>query len=91
MSGLFARKNLVYLYLKIYIRLLMRQQQLVRLRDAIASFKGTQKNIILMSPMQQVPIELEKEVVVLDFQLPDMAELNKVLTHASRAKSGTDG
>ena len=33
-----------------------------------------------MSPMQQVPIELEKEVVVLDFQLPDMAELNKVLT-----------
>ena len=51
------------------------------LRDAIASFKGTQKNIILMSPMQQVPIELEKEVVVLDFQLPDMAELNKVLTH----------
>ena len=50
------------------------------LRDAIASFKGTQKNIILMSPVQQVPIELEKEVVVLDFQLPDMAELNKVLT-----------
>ncbi|MDJ0504544.1 MAG: AAA family ATPase, partial [Nostocales cyanobacterium LE14-WE12] len=38
------------------------------------------KNIILMSPVQQVPIELEKEVVVLDFQLPDMAELNKVLT-----------
>ena len=37
------------------------------LRDAIASFKGTQKAIMLMSPMQQVPIELEKEVVVLDF------------------------
>ncbi|MCZ2202530.1 AAA family ATPase [Cylindrospermopsis raciborskii] len=50
------------------------------LRDAIASFKGMQKNIILMSPMQQVPIELEKEVVVIDFQLPDMTELSKVLT-----------
>lgn len=50
------------------------------LRDAIASFKGMQKNIILMSPVQQVPIELEKEVVVLDFPLPDMGELNKVLT-----------
>jgi SpoVK/Ycf46/Vps4 family AAA+-type ATPase len=49
------------------------------LRDAIASFKGTQKTIILMSPMQQVPIELEKEVVVLDFPLPDLAELNQVL------------
>ena len=49
------------------------------LRDAIASFKGTQKTIIMMSPVQQVPIELEKEVVVLDFPLPDMTELNQVL------------
>jgi SpoVK/Ycf46/Vps4 family AAA+-type ATPase len=51
------------------------------LRDAIASFKGTQKTIILMSPMQQVPIELEKEVVVLDYPLPDLSELNQVLSH----------
>jgi len=50
------------------------------LRDAIASFKGTQKTIILMSPLQQIPIELEKEVVVLDFALPDMTELNDVLS-----------
>lgn len=50
------------------------------LRDAIASFKGTQKTIILMSPVQTIPIELEKEAVVLDFALPDMAELNQVLT-----------
>ncbi|PIG92751.1 AAA family ATPase [Gloeocapsopsis sp. IPPAS B-1203] len=50
------------------------------LRDAIASFKGTQKTIILISPLQQIPIELEKEVVVLDFALPDMTELNDVLS-----------
>jgi SpoVK/Ycf46/Vps4 family AAA+-type ATPase len=50
------------------------------LRDAIASFKGTQKTIIIMSPVQQVPIELEKEVIVLDFPLPTMAELNQVLS-----------
>ncbi|HBE18002.1 MAG TPA: AAA family ATPase [Cyanobacteria bacterium UBA11149] len=50
------------------------------LRDAIASFKDAQKAIILMSPVQIVPIELEKEVVVLDFLLPDMAELNQVLS-----------
>lgn len=50
------------------------------LRDAIASFKDTQKTILLMSPVQTVPIELEKEVVVLDFPLPDMTELNEVLT-----------
>lgn len=51
------------------------------LRDAIASFKGTEKIIILMSPVQQVPIELEKEVVVLDFPLPNLEELDQVLSH----------
>ncbi|HHP7244576.1 MAG TPA: AAA family ATPase [Elainellaceae cyanobacterium] len=51
------------------------------LRDAIAGFKGSQKTIILMSPLQQIPIELEKEVAVLDFPLPDMGELNQVLSN----------
>ena len=50
------------------------------LRDAIASFKGTNKTIVLMSPLQKIPIELEKEVVILDFPLPDLAELNQVLS-----------
>jgi SpoVK/Ycf46/Vps4 family AAA+-type ATPase len=49
------------------------------IRDAIAAFKGTQKTIILMSPIQQIPIELEKEVAVLDFALPSMKELESVL------------
>ena len=58
------------------------------LRDAIASFKGSQKNIILMSPMHQIPIELEKEVVVLDFPLPNMPDLNKVLSsYTDRGRS----
>ena len=65
------------------------------LRDAIASFKGTQKTIIMMSPVQQVPIELEKEVVVLDFPLPDMTELNQVLDRQLEQNRGrrltTDG
>ncbi|HEY9624127.1 MAG TPA: AAA family ATPase [Crinalium sp.] len=50
------------------------------LRDAIAGFKETQKTIILMSPVHNIPIELEKEVAVLDYPLPDMTELNQVLT-----------
>lgn len=48
-------------------------------KDANGNFKGPQKTILLMSPVQQIPIELEKEVVVLDFALPDMKELNQVL------------
>ncbi|MBW4471041.1 MAG: AAA family ATPase [Stenomitos rutilans HA7619-LM2] len=50
------------------------------LRDAIASFKGSQKAIILMSPVQEIPIELEKEIAVLDYPMPDMGELNHVLS-----------
>jgi len=50
------------------------------LRDAVASFKGTQKTILLMSPVQTVPIELEKEVAVIDFAMPSMGELDQVLT-----------
>jgi SpoVK/Ycf46/Vps4 family AAA+-type ATPase len=50
------------------------------LRDAIEAFRGTHKTIILMSPVQEIPVELEKEVVVLDFRLPDMSELNQVLS-----------
>ena len=50
------------------------------LRDAIEGFRGTHKTIVLMSPVQEIPIELEKEVVVLDFRLPNMSELNQVLS-----------
>ena len=58
------------------------------IRDAIAAFKGTRKTIILMSPFQQVPIELEKEVAVLDFALPSMAELETVLAQQLTVMSG---
>jgi ATP-dependent 26S proteasome regulatory subunit len=50
------------------------------LRDAIAAFKGTNRAIILMSPIQQVPVELEKDIVVLDYPLPTMSEIDDVLT-----------
>ncbi|WP_008313364.1 AAA family ATPase [Leptolyngbya sp. PCC 6406] len=60
------------------------------LRDAISSFRDTQKTVILMSPVQEIPIELEKEVVLLDFQLPTMGELNQVLTQElGQSKSTT--
>jgi hypothetical protein len=50
------------------------------LREAIASFKGSEKAIILMSPYHETPIELEKDVVVLDFALPNLSALDGVLS-----------
>jgi SpoVK/Ycf46/Vps4 family AAA+-type ATPase len=37
-----------------------------------------------MSPFLQVPVELEKDVVMVDFPLPELSELNQVLTQESR-------
>ncbi len=54
------------------------------LRDAIASFKGTEKIMILMSPYQKTPPELEKDLVVLDFPLPEAGELGEVLERVLR-------
>jgi SpoVK/Ycf46/Vps4 family AAA+-type ATPase len=60
------------------------------LRDAVVALKGTRKTIVLMSPVQEIPIELEKEVVLLDFPLPDMAELDEVLsTEMNRARGNS--
>lgn len=64
------------------------------LRDAIEGFRGTQKTIVLMSPVQEIPVELEKEVVVLDFTLPSMSELDRVLSaelEKSRTTITTEG
>lgn len=49
------------------------------LREAIALFRTEKKSMVLMSPIQQVPVEIEKDVVSLDFDLPNMAELDQVL------------
>lgn len=49
------------------------------LRDAIAHFRHQAKAIIVMSPVQKIPLELEKDVVVLDYPMPSLGELREVL------------
>jgi ATP-dependent 26S proteasome regulatory subunit len=50
------------------------------LRDAVLAFKGTSKNIIIVSPIQSIPVELESDIVVLDFPLPTVNELDEILS-----------
>ncbi|MFN5854620.1 MAG: AAA family ATPase [Pseudanabaenaceae cyanobacterium] len=51
------------------------------LRDVVAAFKGSQRTLILMSPTQiKPPIELEKEIVVIDYPLPSVQDIEDVLT-----------
>jgi len=49
------------------------------LRDAASALRHSHKTIILMSPVQEIPPELEKEIVVVEFHLPSAVELGRVL------------
>jgi ATP-dependent 26S proteasome regulatory subunit len=41
-----------------------------RLREAAASLKNTYKTIVIVSPMLEMPADLEKDVTIVDFDLP---------------------
>lgn len=50
-----------------------------RLRDLTYALKTSYKTLIILSPVMKLPSELEKEVTVLDYPLPDVTELDTLL------------
>jgi SpoVK/Ycf46/Vps4 family AAA+-type ATPase len=50
-----------------------------KLRDAAHALKITRKNIIFLSPILKVPTELEKEIAVIDYHLPDKKEITEII------------
>lgn len=60
-----------------------------KLRDAAHALKITRKNIIFLSPVLKAPIELEKEIAVVDYQLPDKKELAGIIGKISKSLEGT--
>ncbi len=50
-----------------------------RLREIAASLKNTFKTIVIISPMFRMPAELEKDLTVLDFDLPSEKEFTVLL------------
>jgi SpoVK/Ycf46/Vps4 family AAA+-type ATPase len=54
--------------------------QLIRkLRDILPDLKASRKTIVILSPSLVLPADMEKEISVLDFDLPDMDELEMML------------
>jgi ATP-dependent 26S proteasome regulatory subunit len=61
----------------------MDNPQVVRkLRDLAHGLKETKKSVLLLSAVMKIPPELEKEVAVIDYDLPNRAELDKVIDEA---------
>lgn len=50
-----------------------------RLRDLFVSLKMTYKTLIILSPLLKLPSELEKEITVVDYGLPDTDDLDVLL------------
>ena len=50
-----------------------------RLRDLTYALKTSYKTLILLSPVLKLPAELEKEITVVDYALPSLEDLGKLL------------
>ncbi len=50
-----------------------------RLRDLTVALKTSYKNLIILAPYLKLPSELEKEVTVVDYGLPDREDLDQLL------------
>ena len=59
-----------------------------RLRDAAQLLKPSRKSLILLSPLLTLPVELEKDVTVVDYDLPGQEELRSLLREAVAASQG---
>src|SRR5437763_1845730 len=56
-----------------------------RLRDLTLSLKNSFKNLVILAPVLKLPPELEKEITVLDYGLPSIDDLGKLLDDIIRS------
>lgn len=61
-----------------------------RLRDLTFALKTSYKTLILVSPVLKLPSELEKEVTVVDYPLPNLEELDKLLEGIIQSVKGKE-
>lgn len=50
-----------------------------RLKDIASHLKNTRKTIIIVSPILEVPPEIEKEITVIQFPLPGLNEMSELI------------
>jgi ATP-dependent 26S proteasome regulatory subunit len=50
-----------------------------RLREVAFGLRASSKTVLLLGPVLKIPAEVEKEVTVVDFELPDVGQLNQMI------------
>lgn len=61
------------------------------LRDLAVRLRSRAQTIVILSPTLNLPVELEKDVSVMDYPLPAVDELGATLDSAMKAIAGTPG
>ncbi|MFQ5611204.1 MAG: AAA family ATPase [Anaerolineae bacterium] len=56
-----------------------------KIRDILNQLKESRKTLIVLSPVLRFPVELEKDVTVLDYSLPTLDELTQSLERVIRS------
>ncbi|PID57501.1 ATPase [candidate division KSB3 bacterium] len=73
-----SRERAIYILLDFH-PFLSNHQVTRRIRDAARALKNSHKTIVFLSPKLILPDELSKEIVVFDFALPSLEELDRAL------------
>jgi SpoVK/Ycf46/Vps4 family AAA+-type ATPase len=50
-----------------------------RLRDVYQALRGARKTLVILAPLLVIPAENEKEIIVLDYPLPDVQETGEIM------------
>ncbi len=52
-----------------------------KLRDLVMEFRNCPRTVLIISPVMKIPVELEKDITVIDIKLPRMDKMNEILSH----------
>lgn len=51
-----------------------------KLRDLVIAFRNFSRTIIITSPVMKIPVELEKDITVIDYKLPSLSEMDRIFS-----------
>ena len=67
----------------------LKNPEVVRLlRDVARKLKEERKTVFLISPLLAIPPELDKEVAVVEYPLPELSEIDAIFDRVSRSTEG---
>lgn len=69
----------VFVFKDLHFFLKDRPDVVRRLRDVYNALRGAPKTLIALSPILRIPPELEKQMTIIDYPLPDLLEIGEIL------------